>query len=61
MSVGGRAQARGRMLRRAWIITAVLVLLTLVLLLGGHWILAVIFGVGAAASIWALVQLRSVR
>jgi hypothetical protein len=61
MSYGGRAQARSRMLRRAGIIAAILVLLALVFLLSGHWILGIVFGVLAAAGVWTYLQARSVR
>jgi uncharacterized membrane protein len=61
MSLGGRAQARQRMLRRAALIAAVLLLLALIFLASGHWILAIVFGLAAAAAIWALLQLRTVR
>jgi hypothetical protein len=37
------------------------VLLTLLFLAGGHWILAVLFGVAAAAAIWVFLQARTVR
>jgi len=49
------------MLRWAALIAVVLVLLTLLFLSGGHWVLAVLFGVAAVAAIWVLVQARSVR
>jgi hypothetical protein len=61
MSVGGRARERGRILRRAALVAGALVLLTLLFLLSGHWVLAVIFGVAAAVAIWVLVQARAVR
>src|SRR5262249_19048930 len=47
VSPDGRARARGRMLRRAALIAGALVLLTVVLLLTGHWVLAIIFAVPA--------------
>lgn len=61
MSVGGRANARGRVLRRAALIAGVLVLLALLFLLSGHWVLTVIFGAAAAAAIWVFLQARTVR
>jgi uncharacterized membrane protein len=61
MSIGGRSQARQRMLRRAGLIAAVLVLLALVFLIGGHWLLGVIFGIAAVAAIWLFLQARTVR
>jgi len=61
MSVGGRAQARGRIVKRAALIAGALVLLTLLLLLSGHWVIAIIFGIPAVVAVWAFVQARSVR
>jgi hypothetical protein len=61
MSVGGRADARGRVLRRAALIAAVLVLLALVFLASGHWVLGVIFGAAAVGAIWVFLQARTVR
>lgn len=61
MSVGGRAQARQKLLRRAALVAAVLLLLALIFLASGHWILAIVFGLGAAAAVWALLQLRALR
>jgi hypothetical protein len=61
MSVGGRANERGRILRRAALIAGVLVLLALLFLASGHWILALIVGVAAAAAIWVCLQARTVR
>jgi hypothetical protein len=58
---GGRARARGRIVQRTALIAAVLVLLTLILLAGGHWILAIIFGVPAIVAVWLFFQARSVR
>ncbi|MFL5963091.1 MAG: hypothetical protein ACJ757_09400 [Gaiellaceae bacterium] len=52
---------RERVLRRAALIAGLLVLLALLFLLSGHWVLAVIFGVAAAAAIWVFVQARTVR
>jgi hypothetical protein len=61
MSVGGRAQTRQRVLRRAALIAAVLVLLALLLLASGHWILGAILGVAAVVAIWVFLQARTVR
>ena len=61
MSVGGRAVARQRMLRRAGLVAAALVLLALLLLATGHWILAILFGAAAAVAVYLLLQLRTVR
>jgi hypothetical protein len=61
MSVGGRANVRERVLRRAALIAGVLVLLALLFLVSGHWVLAVIFGAGAAVAIWVFLQARTVR
>ena len=61
MSVGGRAGARQRMLRRAGLLAGVLALVALLFLISGHWVLGVIFGVAAAVAIWIFLQARSVR
>jgi hypothetical protein len=61
MSVGGRAQTRQRILRRAALIAGVLVLLALLLLAGSHWILGAIVGVAAVVAIWVFLQARTVR
>ena len=61
MSVGGRAQTRQRMLRRAALIAGALVLLALVLLFTGHWVLGVIFGVVAVVAVLVFLQVRTVR
>lgn len=61
MSIGGRPRTRQRMLRRAGLIAGALVLLALVFLLTGHWVLGVILGVVAAAAVWVLWQVRTVR
>ena len=61
MSVGGRAQTRQRMLRRAALIAGVLVLLALALLITGHWVLGVIFGVVAVGAVLVYLQVRTVR
>jgi hypothetical protein len=49
------------MLRRAALIGGALVLLTLLLLLSGHWVLAIVFGIPALVAVWAFLQARSVR
>ena len=61
MSVGGRGQARQRILRRAGLIAGVLALLALLFLVSGHWVLGVVFGAAAAVAIWVLLQARTVR
>ena len=61
MSVGGRGQARRRILRRAGLIAAVLVLLALLLLASGHWVLGVVFGAAAVVAIFVLLQARTVH
>jgi hypothetical protein len=61
MTVGGRANERGRVLRRAALIAGVLVLLALLFLASGHWVLALIVGAAAAAAIWVFLQARTVR
>lgn len=61
MSVGGRGQVRGRVLRRAGLIAGILVLLALLFLVSGHWVLAAIFAAAAAAAIWVFLQARTVR
>jgi hypothetical protein len=61
MSAGGRARARGRLLQRAGLIAGALVVLTLLLVLTGHWVLAIIAGVPAAVAVWLFLQARGVR
>jgi len=61
MSIGGRAQTRQRMLRRAALVVGILVLLALVLLVTGHWVLGLVFGVVAAVAVLVFFQLRTVR
>jgi hypothetical protein len=61
MGMGGRAGTRARFLRRAGIIGAILLLFAILLLLGGHLILGMIFAVAAAAAIWVFSQARRVR
>jgi uncharacterized membrane protein YccC len=61
MTVGGRAATRERLLRRARLTAAVLVLLAVLFLISGHWILAVIVGAVAAVAIWVFLQGRAVR
>ena len=43
------------------LLAAGLVLLTLLLLIAGHWILAIVAGVPAAVAVWIVLQARSVR
>ena len=61
MSVGGRAQTRQRMLRRAALIAGILVLFALEFLITGHWVLGVIFGVVAVVAVLVFFQVRTVR
>jgi hypothetical protein len=61
VSFGGRAQERQRILRRAGIVAAILVLLAVIFLLSGHWILGIIFAAIAAAGVWVYLQARTVR
>ena len=61
MSVGGRGQARQRVLRRAGLVAGGLALVALVFLITGHWVLGVLFGVAALAAIWVFWQARDVR
>ena len=61
MSVGGRARTRERIVRRAALIAGGLALLALVLLVTGHWVLGVIFGVAAVVAGWFFLQARAVR
>jgi hypothetical protein len=61
VSVGGRAALRRRYLRRVAILAGVLVLLTLVLLAGGHWLLGLVFGAAAVVAILVFMQMRTVR
>jgi hypothetical protein len=61
MSVGGRARERDRLLRRALIVAAALVVLTLLFALTGHWVLAIVAGIPAAVAVWVYLQARSVR
>jgi hypothetical protein len=61
MSVGGRARERDRLLRRALIVAAALVVLAVLFLLTGHWILAIVVGIPAAVAVWVYLQARSVR
>jgi uncharacterized membrane protein len=56
-----RGRARQTLQRRAGIATAVVILLAVILLLSGHWILGIIFGVVAVAAVAAFRQLRTVR
>jgi uncharacterized membrane protein YgaE (UPF0421/DUF939 family) len=61
MSVGGRARARGRIVRRAGWIAGGLAVLALLLLSSSHWILGVIVGIAAAVAIWVFLQARTLR
>ena len=61
MSLSPRARARQSLQRRAGIVTVIVVVLALILLLSGHWILGILFGVAAAVAVAAFLQLRTVR
>ena len=61
MSAGGRARTRERFLRRVGLIAAVLVVLTLLFVLSGNWVLAIVAGVPAAVAAWVFLQARTVR
>jgi hypothetical protein len=61
VSLGGRAQARSTILRRAGLAIAILVVLTLILLLTSHWVLGIVLGVISIAALWAYLQARTVR
>ena len=59
--MSGRARTRERFLRRAGMIAAVLVVLTLLFALTGNWVLAIVAGVPAAVAVWVFLQARTVR
>lgn len=61
MSIGGRTRERQRLLQRARLIAGALVIVALLLLITGHWVLALIVGAVAAGAIWVFLQARSVR
>lgn len=61
MNGGGRARTRERVLRRGALIAGALVVLTLLLLVTGHWVLAIVAGVPAAVAVWVYLQARAVR
>jgi hypothetical protein len=61
MTVGGRAETRGRMLRRAMLVAGGLVILAVLLLLTGHWIIGVLVAIPAAVATWVFLQARAVR
>jgi len=56
VSVGGRAQTRQRMLRRAALVVGILVLLALGFLVTGHWVFGAVFGVVAAVGVLVWFQ-----
>jgi hypothetical protein len=43
------------------LIAGALVVLTLLFVLTGHWVLAIIAGVPAAVAVWLFLQARGVR
>jgi hypothetical protein len=59
--MSGRQRARGRLVQRTGLIAAALVVLTLLFVITGNWILAIVAGVPAAAAVWVFLQARSVR
>ena len=61
VSTGGRARARGRLVQRFGLVTAIAAVLALLLALGGHWILAAILLVVALGAGWLFLQARAVR
>ena len=61
MTTTGRGQERSRLLRRIALGAAALGVLALLFLISGHWLLAIIFGVPAAAAVWMYMQARDVR
>ena len=61
MSAGGRTRTRERALRRAALIAGALVLLTLLFVVTGHWVLAIVAAVPAAVAVWVFLQARTVR
>jgi hypothetical protein len=52
---------REQVVRRVAWVAGALVVLTLLFVLTGHWVLAVIFALFAAAAVWAFAQARTVR
>jgi hypothetical protein len=56
-----RADARGRLVRRAGLIAAVLAIIALLFLATGHWIIGVVLGIAAAVAVWVFFQVRTVR
>jgi hypothetical protein len=61
MSMSGRAGTRARLLKRMGLVAGGLVVLTLLLLITGHWILTIIVGIAAAVAVWAFLQARTVN
>lgn len=61
MSMSPRGRARQDLQRRAGIVAAIVVVLALILLVSGHWILGIVFGIAAVAAVAAFLQLRTVR
>jgi uncharacterized membrane protein len=61
VSMSPRGRARQSLQRRAGIVTAIVVVLALILLVSGHWIIGIIFGVIAVVAVAAFRQLRTVR
>ena len=61
MSTDGRARTRARLLQRAGLVAAGLVLFTVVFAVSGHWVLTIIVGLAAAVAVWVFLQARTVR
>jgi hypothetical protein len=61
MSFDGRGRARGTFLRRVGIAGAILAILALIFLAGGHWFIGIVLAAAAVVAIWAFVQARTVR
>ena len=59
--MSARGQIRGRLLRRMGLVAAAVGILALLFLISGHWILGIVFAVGAAVALWLFLQLRTVR
>ena len=56
-----RADARGRLVRRAGLIAAALAIVALLFLATGHWIIGLILAAAAAVAVWMFFQVRTVR
>ena len=56
-----RADARGRLVRRAGLIAAALAIVALLFLATGHWIIGLVLAAAAAVAVWMFFQARTVR